>query len=229
MARFRYASSVLAGVLLFSCGHAPPRVEAAPKVIGTLRLWMPPDPNIPASWVLGGCRYWEPMGVRCEMVARPTDADVQVLVSYEPCLSLARRRVAEVKAGTMAPPIPLRPGCTARLPAVSQVTEAEGTAGLSNGGSITLYPSCIAWSGSGMIVPDTVRSVVAHEIGHEMGIAHVPARCDDDPCVDYRHDAAGGRICGEAIMNSPVALHRITPVDATAFRNRLPGHPPRVR
>jgi hypothetical protein len=113
----------------------------------------------------------------------------------------------------------LRPECKAVFPKDEDITEAWSMLGLSTmAGQVTLYPMCMSWAGGGIVVPDMVRRTAAHEVGHELGINHVPLSCNDN-CVQYELDAAGAKLCGPAIMNAPIvdAMH-ITPIDADAFR-----------
>jgi hypothetical protein len=87
----------------------------------------------------------------------------------------------------------------------------------------------------GNLLTDHLRSVFAHEVGHAVGVEHVPLHCDLQGYVEERdkYDADlrilrhpdGRVICGPAVMNpaSPVSFHALTEMDVRAFHFRDKG------
>ncbi len=88
------------------------------------------------------------------------------------------------------------------------------------GGRIVFYTRCFMDGGS--FDRGQFRTVMGHEIGHEIGIwEHVPLECGDGA---LRHPD-GHRICGRAIMNPlyDKDVSFMTPVDSLAFDVRDPA------
>ena len=209
---------------LYSCAPAHPMRTNDGQATTVLALWVPGHPRIPNDVLYAGCAYWEPMGVHCVPAASAEDADVVVRIIDEPCSgnAAATRERAEKDGRPYAPRVPLRPGCTR---AESEPNESETfIVGASHGGRIDLFANCFASSRHGKLDLGSVHHAMAHEIGHELGIAHVPAICGD-PCIAYAKDADGEPICGTAVMNPSYAEpDHFTPVDAAAFsRHRREG------
>jgi hypothetical protein len=94
-------------------------------------------------------------------------------------------------------------------------------------GNVTVYPMCIGQDKLQMEYKAPLVRILAHEIGHALGVDHVPTSCDDK-CVQYVNGADGKPICGSGIMNAPTAnIDFITPADAAMFDHRAPNMPPR--
>lgn len=202
---------------------------------GTLRVWVEPDfvdrnvtdTKAERTWselVMDGCRYWEPKGVRCRLVSREHDADVRVTFDRGKCLTAGKVRAISKKNGVVhSEPLVLRPECRKRSVVK---TDDYFITGISIGnGVIVLSPACMRHLWGGKVNPTKASFVVAHEIGHELGIRdHVPPTCDDK-CVEYRRSIYGGRICGDSVMNpeggQPEAF---LATDGAAFDEREPGY-----
>lgn len=80
--------------------------------------------------------------------------------------------------------------------------EEEGTYPLGHamvGGDITLEIECMRKVGATPIPERVLWPVIAHEVGHELGIwHHVPTDCGDPEAMEHPE---GGPVCGEALMN----------------------------
>jgi hypothetical protein len=70
---------------------------------------------------------------------------------------------------------------------------------------ITVFTDCFMVGGA--VDRVLLRRIIAHELGHAMGIGHVPRAC-----------APGATACGEALMNAEPEIDYLTPADARAFR-----------
>lgn len=97
--------------------------------------------------------------------------------------------------------------------------------------SIVFETSCFGRDPDGGIETHAYRTVMGHEIGHQLGIwAHVPETCDE-PHLTH---PTGGPLCGQALMNPmyDANISFMTALDHLAFELRdrdasvLPGRRP---
>ena len=92
------------------------------------------------------------------------------------------------------------------------------------GGSIRMMMRCMPHKGA-VYDPHEFHGVVAHEVGHQLGIwDHVPSSCDDKDVKIHAKD--GRKICGRAVMNPYYDPDVIAPtaVDMMAFDERDVDH-----
>ena len=167
-----------------------------------VRLWAENHPLIASSeTVLDGCRAWWPNDVDCVL----TDA-------FDSTIRINAVMPEDVASSTDQGEID-RANC-AKLP--------DGTVTLgmaTEGGWIELYPKCFEnLDKDGKVVGyDTflATAVITHEVGHELGLPHVPKDCDRNTLVVPGH----GAICGDAIMNPILDRSTFAPtqVDDIAF------------
>lgn len=168
-----------------------------------VRLWTEDHPLLaPLDVVLDGCRAWWPNDVDC------------VLSS----MSDSTMRVRAVLPITVTPETDPE---VARL--ANCMPDADGMRTLAiswGGGEITFYVKCFerGLDAAGVMTYDrlSATTVVTHEVGHELGIPHVPLVCDANALLD----AEGRKLCGEAVMNPLINLAAatgLTEVDDIAF------------
>jgi hypothetical protein len=88
------------------------------------------------------------------------------------------------------------------------------------GGDITLEIECMRKFGGTPIAERVLWPVIAHEVGHELGIwTHVPTDCGDPEVMEHPE---GGPVCGQALMNPMIhyGLKGILIEDHYAFELR---------
>jgi hypothetical protein len=174
-------------VLLTACGgyveddDSPPEPwrppsDSIPRPFRTLKIWVAEDPLLPKVLIKQGCETWLVEGIQCELQNRVEDAEVRISAGKSDCKGDANGKVV--------------------------IGTAFGD------GRILLYVDCIGVKGRNDLpaahlnhtdpVFESYRQLVAHEVGHQLGIwAHVPYECDG---MEQYHDI-GTPICGRATMN----------------------------
>jgi len=92
------------------------------------------------------------------------------------------------------------------------------------GGDITLEIECLRKYGGAPIAERVLWPVIAHEVGHELGIwIHVPTGCDGPDVMEHPEV---GPVCGTALMNPEAhfGLKGITTIDHGAYGLREEDH-----
>lgn len=85
--------------------------------------------------------------------------------------------------------------------------------------TIVVESQCMGHQADGTLDPAMFRTVLGHEIGHQLGIwAHVPETCGE-PHVTH---PTGGPVCGQALMNPmyDANISFMTAMDHLAFEMR---------
>ena len=99
--------------------------------------------------------------------------------------------------------------------------------------TVVFETQCMAMRPDGTAEPNMFRTVMGHEMGHQLGVwAHVPEGCDE-PHVTH---PTGGPLCGQALMNPMFDsnISFMTALDHLAFEMRdrdasvLPGGRPGI-
>jgi len=92
------------------------------------------------------------------------------------------------------------------------------------GGDVVLEIACLKKFGGAEISGRVLRPVIAHEVGHELGIwTHVPAACGGKDVMEHPEY---GPVCGDALMNPMIhyGLYGITILDHAAYELRDTDH-----
>jgi hypothetical protein len=184
----------------------PPPFAAMPAADGTpqcvvLGVWVQEDPDLSEPLALVGSDLWEDVGV-CGMSATREEAHIRIYANPILC-----------------PPAFDKMG----MPAGWILATAYG-----GQGTVVVNTDCL-WRPLGpRTAPNAeqFRNMIAHEIGHVLGVwEHVPRECTDaegNLLPDIPIHASGAPICGPAIMNPGIdpALSRLTGSDILQFDRR---------
>lgn len=175
-------------------GSATREVEqAVPGSSPVLTVWVEKDRRISGKDVMNGCQKWRAKNVECLEAESFENAKIRVYVSDAPCV--LRKKNGGVKMAVLAWAI--------------------------FGGKVILMARCFDAEPGNVFEPLQVSAVVAHEIGHLLGIwTHVPDSCEGTSPLT--HKATGRPICGAAIMNKHYAqsVTALTLADSMAFDER---------
>ncbi|HTK60126.1 MAG TPA: hypothetical protein VL283_02880 [Candidatus Baltobacteraceae bacterium] len=160
----------LAAVALGACGdNGYDLYEAEPASFRTVTFWVDPHPDVPADLARQACESWYPEGVLCALAPSSEEALIRIHAFEGACV--------EIEGQEGAYPL----------------GHAVG------GGDITLEIECMRKFGGTPIAERVLWPVVAHEVGHELGIwDHVPTDCGDPEVLMHPE---GGPVCGTALMN----------------------------
>jgi len=92
---------------------------------------------------------------------------------------------------------------------------------------IYVHSRCM-FNDKGEFIPHSLKLVMAHEIGHALGLHHIPSSCTldgylaeregVDPNLEIRRHPNGQIVCGPAVMNPNInGLEAITVIDELNF------------
>lgn len=168
--------------------------ERAPATMPTavVSVWSQQHEFLPFDAIFDGCDFWEEAGVAC-MSSGIEGAKIRIYVDES--------------------------ACTVENDLVNPDTERRilGRAWYATG-DIMLYARCFfqadyVWYHQGL------RNLVAHEVGHTLGITHAAPSCTGE-ILSWTDQ--GVAICGRAIMNPSIdyRLTGLTGVDHQAFQHR---------
>lgn len=157
-----------------------------------IRIRLVNDPLLDPLLTLEGCLMWRAQGISCRIVPDGQKADMSIVVSDIECKPLENGDIILGRAKWDQHVITIYRNCIQK--GVEQRTQEDDDA---------LYVA-----------------VVAHEIGHQLGIwEHIPEDCSEP----HLKDPVGGAICGFALMNPHVHPNLrgfITGYDVLAFSHR---------
>lgn len=164
------------------------------RAAGYLNIYIEPHPDLWPVAVLDGCKLWSSEGVRCELTQdrELAQAVLRMDTTDEWCY----------------------------LDDSGQSTIAETWPGREQG-VIAFYSACLHFQFGDDIPAEKLELYTAHEIGHVLGVQHVPTDCldpisslndDDDALLTHE----GRPICGPAIMNAVPSRYFPGPAYETA-------------
>jgi hypothetical protein len=188
--------------------------QAAPTDVAedrVVRIWSENHPLLaPYDVVLDGCRAWWPNDIDCVLT---TEAEAEI-----------RIRVATLDELTVESLALLTPeAAEERTRLVNCWPDDKGARVLAMAkpeGEIEFYSVCFERGADAAGVPlfDWLgaTTAVTHEVGHELGIPHVPRSCEEPVLRDW----SGNKLCGQAVMNPSIDLSSaaaLTEADDIAF------------
>jgi len=190
--------------------EAPPYgvVDTREGPVRQVRLWAEDHPLLkPFDVVLDGCRAWWPADVDC-ILTDEADATIRIrAITPEDVKDSADQALID-------------------LANCAEKTDGTRTIGLSLGaGNIQIFPKCYEQlDAEGNVVGYNTlvgAAVVTHEVGHELGLPHVPKHCDEP----HLNAGSGDGLCGDAIMNPILDLATPAPtrVDDNLFKAFVDG------
>lgn len=161
----------------------------APQDDAIIRLRLASDPLLDPLRTVEGCMMWRAKGVKCRIVPDGDEADVAIGISDEECVEAKDGSVVLARAFSANRTIVVYRNCVLR--GVESRSQAQSDA---------LY-----------------AVIIAHEIGHQLGIwEHVPEGCDEP----HQTHPVGGPVCGSAVMNPLIDVQLrgfVTGYDMMAF------------
>lgn len=182
-----------------SVSRTPPGavLPADATVDRVVRIWSENHPLLaPYDVVLDGCRAWWPNDIDCVLT---TEAEAEI-----------RIRVATLDELTVESLALLTPeAAEERTRLVNCWPDDAGMRVLAMAkpaGEIEFYSVCFerGKDPAGMPLFDWLgaTTAVTHEVGHELGIPHVPRSCEEPVLRDWH----GNKVCGQAVMNPSIDL-----------------------
>lgn len=174
-----------------------PDGQTDPSQCLVLGVWIQDDPDLSVSLAIAGSDYWWEVGL-CGMSAPRESAHIRIYGNPQPC----------------------PPGSydESGMPTSWILAVAYG-----GQGTVVVNTTCLARPFGPGTSPDAeqFRVIIAHEVGHVLGVwEHVPRDCADPAGVPVH--ASGAPVCGPAVMNPYIdsSLAGLTGPDILQFDRR---------